>query len=184
VTFQLLSRFLVSPRTIGSIMPSSKFLVKALTAPIDWANIRTIIEFGGGTGVVTEAIAERAHPDSEVIIFENDSVLRRQLKYNFPQFHHAQDARQMQTVLKEKKVTRVDAIISSLPFANFSSQWTNELLQRVSQLLSEYGVFVQYQYSLQLRKTLLQYFQQVDVKFVPINIPPSFVYICRKGTHS
>jgi phospholipid N-methyltransferase len=184
MTLQLLSRFLSSPRTIGSIMPSSKFLVEALSSPVDWGNINTVIELGGGTGVVTEEIAKRVHPNSKVIVFENDSILSLQLKRNFPQFEHAQDAQQIQHVLREKKISHVDAVISSLPFANFPSQWTNMLLQRVSRVLSDDGVFVQYQYSLQLRKTLLQYFRQVDVKFVPINIPPSFVYICRKGIHS
>jgi phospholipid N-methyltransferase len=177
--FQLLGRFLTSPRSIGSIVPSSKFLVHALVDPIPWDKIKTVVELGGGTGVVTGEIAKRLAPDAKAIIFENDPVLSEQLKGKFPHFYHAEDAQQMRYTLQKNNISKVDAIISCLPFANFPSFLTTRILKEASHSLAPDGLFVQFQYSLQMRKRLLSHFRQVNVRFVPINIPPSFVYICR-----
>jgi phospholipid N-methyltransferase len=178
---QLLGRFLTSPRSIGSIVPSSKFLVHALVDPIPWDKIKTVVELGGGTGVVTNAIANRITTDAKAFIFENDQIFSKQLQDRFPHFHHAEDAQQMQVVLQKNNIEKVDAIISCLPFANFPSMLTKRILEEASSVLAHDGIFVQFQYSLQMKKYLLNHFGQVDVRFVPINIPPSFVYICKSS---
>lgn len=179
--FQLLERFLTSPRSIGSIVPSSKFLVHALVNPIPWDRINTVVELGGGTGVVTREIQKRMTPSTKAIIFENDPILSKQLKDRFPRFGHAEDAEQMRCIFQQNNIEKVDAMISCLPFANFPSDLTTRILHEASRALHKDGVFVQFQYSLQMRKHLLAHFSQVSVRFVPINIPPSFVYICRKS---
>jgi phospholipid N-methyltransferase len=177
--FQLLGRFLTSPRSIGSIVPSSRFLVHELVNPIPWDRIKTVVELGGGTGVVTREIQKRIAPDTKAIIFENDPILSKQLRARFPQFGHAEDAEQMRYTFQKNGIQKVDAIISCLPFANFPSFLTTRILEEASHALHDDGVFVQFQYSLQMRKQLLSHFSQVSVRFVPINIPPSFVYICK-----
>lgn len=182
--FQLLGRFLMSPKSIGSIVPSSKFLVHALVDPLPWDKIRTVVELGGGTGVVTKEIKKRILPDATAIIFENDPILSRQLQAQFPTFQHARDAEQIKDTLTKRGIKQVDAIISCLPFTNFSNDQRTRILTEANKVLSEDGVFVQFQYSLQMRKHLLSHFQQVDIRFVPINLPPSFVYICKpSGCH-
>lgn len=177
--FQLLGRFLTSPKSIGSIVPSSKFLVHALVDPIPWDKIETVVELGGGTGAVTREIQKRIAPNTKAIIFENDPILSEQLRVRFPHFGHAEDAEQMRYVLQSNGIKKVDAIISCLPFANFPSFLTTRILKEANRALHEDGVFVQFQYSLQMRKYLLAHFSQVSVRFVPVNIPPSFVYICK-----
>lgn len=177
--FQLLGRFLTSPKSIGSIVPSSKFLVHALVDPIPWDKIETVVELGGGTGAVTREIQKRMAPNTKAIIFENDPILSKQLRVRFPHFGHAEDAEQMRYVLQSNGIKKVDAIISCLPFANFPSFLTTRILKEANRALHEDGVFVQFQYSLQMRKYLLAHFSQVSVRFVPINIPPSFVYVCK-----
>ena len=42
------------------------------------------------------------------------------------------------------------------------------------------GKFVTFQYSLDLYKYLKRKYKKVEVKFVPINIPIAFVYVCTK----
>jgi phospholipid N-methyltransferase len=177
--FQLFRRFLVSPRSIGSIIPSSKYLVHALVDPLPWDKIRTVVELGAGTGVVTSEIANRIAPNAKAIIFEKDPILRRQLQSRFPSFHHAEDAGRIEDTLDEHGISQVDAIISCLPFANFPDVQRTHILNEANRVLTEEGFFIQFQYSLQMRKYLLSHFQQVDIRFVPMNMPPSFVYICR-----
>lgn len=40
--------------------------------------------------------------------------------------------------------------------------------------------FVAFQYSLQMKNMLNNYFDKVTIDFVPLNMPPAFVYYCEK----
>ncbi|WP_052186899.1 class I SAM-dependent methyltransferase [Thermoactinomyces sp. Gus2-1] len=91
------SKFMSSPRTIGSITPSSKYLVNSLLKPVNWDQTKTVLELGAGTGVVTREIANRVNHSCRVITFELDPELRRYLKNQFPRFVHCCDARNLKT---------------------------------------------------------------------------------------
>ncbi|SFJ15932.1 class I SAM-dependent methyltransferase [Thermoflavimicrobium dichotomicum] len=176
---QFFSRFILSPRTIGSITPSSKYLVNALIKPVPWHEIDTIVELGAGTGVVTEHIVKKAKPACKTIIFELDAQLRQSLQERFPHHIHCMNAEKMSDELRQLGVDQVDCIISCLPFACFSPEVRNQILDEVQKVLTPDGLFIAYQYSLQMKSTLQNRFQQVDIHFVPFNLPPAFVYTCR-----
>jgi len=42
------------------------------------------------------------------------------------------------------------------------------------------GLFIAFQYSQQMKKLLGEHFSIEKIEFVPLNIPPAFVYVCRK----
>jgi phospholipid N-methyltransferase len=172
--------FLRSPRRVGSITPSSRFLAQAMLKDVDWANTRTIVELGAGTGVFTGLIASCKHPDSLAIVFEQDTALRRLLMRKIPGLVYRSNARDLEAVLLEQRVGQVDVIISGLPFANFSPAFRQELVGIVERSLRPGGMFVTFQYSLQMKPLLTSRFKQVNVSFVPLNLPPAFVYRCIK----
>src|ERR1700730_17551934 len=62
--------FLRHPRMLGSIVPSSRFLVRRLLAPVDWSQARVIVEYGPGVGVVTWQILRNMRPDAALIVIE------------------------------------------------------------------------------------------------------------------
>lgn len=43
-----LRRFIGAPRQVGSVMPSSPYLTKAVMDKIAWENVRNIAELGAG----------------------------------------------------------------------------------------------------------------------------------------
>jgi phospholipid N-methyltransferase len=45
--------FFRHPRMLGSIVPSSRFLIKQLLEPIDWAQAHVIVEYGPCVGCIT-----------------------------------------------------------------------------------------------------------------------------------
>src|SRR3989344_5497970 len=65
-----LSAFLEKPREIGSVIPSSRFLVKELLKSVDFKNAKCIVEYGPGTGRVTKEILKRARKECKVLSFE------------------------------------------------------------------------------------------------------------------
>src|SRR5712672_597133 len=75
--------FFRHPRMLGSIIPSSRFLIKQLLQPIDWEKARVIVEYGPGVGGITAEILRRMRPDARLIAIEMNpefvSFLRKTL---------------------------------------------------------------------------------------------------------
>src|SRR6202166_1256938 len=75
--------FFRHPRMLGSIIPSSRFLIKQLLEPIDWDKARVIVEYGPGVGGITAEILRRMRPDAHLIAIEMNpefvSFLRKTL---------------------------------------------------------------------------------------------------------
>ena len=44
---------------LGSIVPSSRFLIKQLLEPINFGRARVIVEYGPGSGVITAELLRR-----------------------------------------------------------------------------------------------------------------------------
>jgi phospholipid N-methyltransferase len=86
----------------------------------------------------------------------------------------------MRKILDEIGIKKVDYVISSLPFANFSSELRSRFLELIYETLKPGGSFIAYQYSRQMKPQLQKTFSQVEISLVPFNIPPAFVYTCRK----
>ncbi|SFS76926.1 class I SAM-dependent methyltransferase [Marininema halotolerans] len=176
-------RFFRSPRQIGSVTPSSKYLVKALLDPIAWGQVDTLVELGAGTGVITQALESKLHSQAKAFIFEKDPILHSLLHQNHPTLHHVLDATEIKNTLTTHGLSHADAILSSLPFTNFSITVRNAILDQICSSLAPSGVFTAYQYSLQMKPLLNKRFRHVEIRWVIRNLLPAFVYICKDPIH-
>lgn len=173
-----LQRFLASPRTIGSITPSSPALTRAMLENVRWDKIKTVVELGAGTGVFTKAIMKEARASSRLFVFEIDGELRRKLK-NDTGLEIYEDATMMRQILTKQGIGKADLIISSIPYAVVPPEITGAVLRALRQCIEPEGLFIAYQYSLQMKKNFQEIFSAVETKFVALNIPPAFVYKCK-----
>lgn len=178
--FLFLHKFVKSPRCIGSVTPSSIFLAQAVIKPIDWNNIRSIVELGAGTGVFTGYIQRLKHPDCKGIIFEQDSEMVHRLMQIYPRLNYRYYAEELYPVIQQLGLSEVDCILSGLPFMNFPQSLRDRILDGVVNSLKPGGLFIAFQYSLQMKNQLSKRFKKIDLGFVPLNIPPAFVYYCYK----
>jgi phospholipid N-methyltransferase len=62
--------FLKHPRMLGSVIPSSRFLVNEMLGEVDWDRARVIVEYGPGVGTFTHKILKRLHPDGILVAIE------------------------------------------------------------------------------------------------------------------
>jgi len=175
-----LYKFIRKPKEIGSVVPSSSFLTRKMLANLPWNHIETLVELGAGTGVFTEFITENKKESCQIFVVEHDYDMRKNLKDKYPAFHYGAKAEKLDWLLQRHDLSQVDCIVSGLPFAAFSEFLREKIILEVSQALKPGGIFVAFQYSLQMRKTLKRHFSEVIIGFAPLNIPPAFVYYCRK----
>lgn len=175
-----LLKFIESPMQVGSVTPSSRFLTEKILEPIDWEDVRSIAELGAGTGVFTKQIHELKHPDCQVVVFEKNDKMRHQLCSDFPEAAIGEDALQLTQTLELVDIEELDCVVSGLPFALFDKNVRVRIIDEVINALKPDGIFVIFQYSLQMKNLLASKFPRVETSFVPFNIPPAFVYVCRK----
>ncbi|MEA4902624.1 class I SAM-dependent methyltransferase [Desulfitobacterium sp.] len=178
ITF--LIKFLKSPCQVGSITPSSRFLAVKMLEPIDWQAVDAVAEFGAGTGAFTKYIQAVKKQNCKVAVFEKDDKMRNMLRTLCPDLNYFKDAARLSEATRSIGLDSLDAIISGLPFALFAEDMREQIIDEAIQSLKPQGIFVAFQYSLQMKPLLSRKFSQVKISFVPRNIPPAFVYVCRK----
>ena len=178
-----LREFIRENKMVGSLTPSSRFLASKMMDTIDFSEVKVIVELGPGTGVFTRKIVEKLDKKAHLFVFELNEGFCDKLKQEFQQknVHIIHDsAEQMQNYLTELGFKSAEVVLSSLPLANFSKELRTSILNSANNVLCSNGKYIQFQYSLQAKKQLKQMFEDVKIKFTPLNIPPAFVYICSK----
>lgn len=175
-----LMKFLESSSQVGSITPSSRFLAEKMVEPIHWDQVKAVAELGAGTGVFTNHINALKSPNCKLAVFEKDEEMRDQLYTSYPDLNYFCDALKLSEKVQSIGMGPLDAVISGLPFALFEESDRDEIIDEVIRSLKPDGIFVAFQYSLQMKSLLKQKFSKVDISFVPLNIPPAFVYVCHK----
>ncbi|MBT2770649.1 methyltransferase domain-containing protein [Halomonas sp. ISL-60] len=175
-----LRSFLHSPKNVGSVIPSSRFLANNMVNQAPWPEVKAVAELGSGTGAITRYIHKQAQNLTKVLLFEMDGTMRNNLQAAYPNFSCYPNAAHLVESMKQEGLQQLDCIFSGLPFFNFEPELRNTLVDQIYKALKPGGLFIAFQYSLQMKKTLSEHFMIEKVDLVPLNIPPAFVYVCRK----
>lgn len=175
-----LKDFLLHPSRIGSITPSSSQLTKKMLSRLPWEELNTIVELGAGTGVFTKYVMEHKKHDSRFLVIEQDTLMRRILMDQFPQALFDAQAECLPRIMRGWSLPKADCIISGLPFTVIERRTRLHILAGIDRMLNDNGVFVAFQYSPHMYGTFCRIFRKVDVGFTFLNLPPAFIYVCRK----
>jgi phospholipid N-methyltransferase len=179
--------------TVASVSPSSRFLAAAMSEPLPLGRARVAVEFGAGTGVITEAMLEQLPPDATLFVFEINKRFLDCLRSNITDPRVIlidSSVDNLDIELRKYGIRKVDAVASSLGLAFLTDDHRHALFQRLSPFLHRRSVFTQYQYiyglqfdhgrvsRLDLMPLLTQYFTSVQCKIEWRNLPPAFVFTC------
>jgi phospholipid N-methyltransferase len=171
---KFISEFLKHPRQIGAVAESSPFLARKMAQQINGAT--NVVEFGSGTGSVTTEILRHLPENGRLTCFEINSHFCRHLRT-------IRDSR-LRVINDDVRnydqyVNQFDCILSCLPLGAFDRSKREQILA----LSSKSKTYIQFQYTPFLIPKLRRYFRSVEVKFVPLNLPPAFVYISKNPRH-
>ena len=177
----MFTKFLQRGRVIASFAPSSRFMARAILRDIKFADCRCIVELGAGTGPITAELLRRAGRHCRCLIVELDHDLCRHLRKRFPHADVVEaDASDLDRLLDERGIGRVDHILSGLPLPSIPTEIRERILDVSARRLTPDGSFRQltvmpWVYYRMYRR----YFQDVRFRFVPVNLPPGGVYVCK-----
>lgn len=169
-------------RTTGMIARSSRFLCRKMVKHIDWQSAQVIIELGAGDGVLTKYILEKMRPDAVLLCFEINPDFCEILRgVSDKRFHLVEDsAENLYTHLQKYGFEEADAILSAIPFISLPEELTESIVLACRNHLKIGGLFVQFHYSIHMKRFYKRIFGNVRTEFVAINIPPAFVMLCKK----
>jgi len=178
------------PTTVGAVAPSSARLAGVLASVVPSEGSPIIVELGPGTGSVSAAIDRRLPVGARHLAIELDADMVEYLRRTRPTLEVVWgDARHLSGLLAEHGVTRVDAVVSGLPWALFDAPTQAAILREVTRLIGPTGAFTTFAYlhgmpltsARRFRHTLREIFDEVVVgTTIWRNLPPAFGYICRR----
>lgn len=167
--------------TIWAISSSSKFLYKKMTNCIDFWKDINIVEFWPWDWIFTDLLLKQISNDSKIYIFEIDENFCKILKEKYKNEPRVKIFEENACNIKKYfEKDSIDYVISSLPLAFIDKFIINDILEKSKIILKKEWKFVQYQYFLQNKKQIKNFFPKIDYKFTFLNFPPAFIYICHK----
>jgi phospholipid N-methyltransferase len=182
--------FLRRPVSTGAIAPSSHWLADLMVEDMGLERADTIVELGPGTGAFTRVIARQAPAAALVLAVEANPGLAQELQPRFPRVRIVNEsAEHLPALLADAGRSHADAIVSGLPWAMFSRELQDRLLQAVVTALRPGGRFATFTYlhaswmppGRRFRKMLVSSFREVAFTRIEWrNLPPAFVYRCEK----
>ncbi|WP_327001670.1 SAM-dependent methyltransferase [Dactylosporangium sp. NBC_01737] len=185
-----LREFLRAPLTVAAVTPSGAPLTGMVTATVPGTGAPLVVELGPGTGAFTAGIQQRLAGRGHHLAIEINKRFAERLTDRYPQVDVAvADARNLREVLAVRGHHHADAIVSGLPWAAFAPSLQDDLLGAVTDSLAPHGAFTTFAYihtrwtppARRLRRSLDDRFEEVVVgRTVWANVPPAFVYSCRR----
>lgn len=150
--------------------------------PINFKEAKVIVELGAGDGVMTFEILKHMNPNTHLLCFEINpqfcEILRGIQDERFILIEDS--AEQLGAHLQRLNMPEADFIISAIPFVALPDELSESIVQGCFKVLKKNGLYIQFHYSTMIKKMYKKIFGNIDINFVPLNIPPAFVMICEK----
>lgn len=175
---QLISR----PKQVSAIAPSSRYLARAMARDLGPATGR-VVEFGPGTGRLTQGILDAGVKATDLTLFEMSDDFVSHLRGHFPgvtvHLGGAQTA-------PDHVAPGVGAVISGLPLLSMPLDLRESIVKAAFDVLAPDGIYVQFTYGPrapisddQIARLGLTYAQTAYVLF---NLPPARVFTFRRAS--
>jgi phosphatidylethanolamine/phosphatidyl-N-methylethanolamine N-methyltransferase len=175
---------LVKHGQTGGIVPSQRFLIARMIAPVPENYRGQIIELGAGNGALTLRLAARC-PEARILACEINPTLARDHRCNLEGAGlngrvelFVGSATNLLSELGQQQ--KPDFIISGIPLGNLGREKALALIDTIHQTLGEGGIYIQFQHSLLDRKKIRTSFSNLRTVPVFLNFPPAVVYYALK----
>lgn len=180
-TLLFASNFLRHPNMLGSIIPSSRFLVNQVLEPVDWGRARVLVEYGPGVGTFTAEILRRMRADAQLVAIETNQDFVRFLRRALPdpRLHVVHDsAAEVQRVLQRLGLPAPRYIISGIPLGSMPDAVRTDIAVKSRAALEPGGAFLVYQFTARALPMLRRTFGDVRRSFERRNLPPAQLFMC------
>ena len=171
--------FLKNPVMVGSIVPSSRYTIDKMLAPVDWANCKVFVEYGPGVGTFCRPVLDRLPRDGQLIVIDTNPLfidyLRRTITDSrFVAVHGS--AADVEDIVAGHGHDHADYVLSGLPFSTLPDGVGPAIAAGTYAALRKGGAFLVYQFTPRARDFMARHFTRIDSGLEFRNVPPCFLY--------
>jgi phospholipid N-methyltransferase len=173
--------FFKYPAMLGSVVPSSPFLVNDLMNQVDWDRARVLVEYGPGVGTITREILKRMRHDAHLVVIELNDDFAEYLGDNIhdPRLLVVHgSAAHVRRILAEQGLAPADYIISGIPYSTMPESLRREILEESRLALQAQGSMLVFQFTRAVLPYLKSSFGSVKLNFQLLNILPALIFHC------
>lgn len=170
--------FLRRPQTVGSVIPSSRFLERRILKFADIGRNDTVVELGPGTGGTTQALLKELGPSGKLLSIEVDwefvALLDEIGDPRLIPYHGS--AENIAEILATVGLGSPDIVISGIPFSTMPTEVGDRIVREIYNVLPAGKSFVAYQLRDRVAELATPVFGKPKVSLELINLPPMRVY--------
>ena len=167
--------FLEEPRMVGSIIPSSRFTIRKMLAPVDWERCEVFVEYGPGVGTFCQPVLDRLRRDGTLIVIDTNPLYIDYLKKHFTdsRFHAVHgSAADVVEIVEAHGHNGADYVLSGLPFSTLPDGVGPAIAKSTYDVIRPGGAFLVYQFSAKARDFMARHFKRIDSGFEFWNVLP------------
>lgn len=176
--------FLREPVMVGSIIPSSRFTVNKMLAPVKWDECELFVEYGPGVGTFCQPVLDRLKRDGTLIVIDTNPLYIDYLKRTITdsRFHAVLgSAEDVEAIVKAHGFDHADYVLSGLPFSTLPDGVGESIAAATGRVIRTGGAFLVYQFSSAARDFMQPHFATIDSGFEPLNVLPCRLFWGWKG---
>lgn len=171
--------FLEHPVMVGSIIPSSRFTIRKMLAPVDWDECKVFVEYGPGVGTFCRPVLERLRRDGLLIVIDTNPLFIDYLRATisdsrFVAVHGS--AVDVEDIVLAHGHEHADYVLSGLPFSTLPDGVGPAIAEATYHVLRPGGAFLVYQFTARARAFMARHFKHIDDGLEWLNVPPCFLF--------
>ncbi|CAG0991540.1 phosphatidylethanolamine/phosphatidyl-N-methylethanolamine N-methyltransferase [Myxococcaceae bacterium] len=176
--------FLRKPKEVGSIIPSSRFLMRRVVREARVDRAKLVVELGPGTGGSTRALLRTMRPDAKLLAIEINPRFARLISQTISDPRlvvHVGSAEDIAGALRANGLPAPDVVLSGIPFSTMPRNLGLAIIRSVHEVLRPNGRFVAYQVRDRVEILGRQVFGPGQKQTELLNVPPMRVYRWEKA---
>jgi phospholipid N-methyltransferase len=171
--------FLKNPVMVGSIIPSSDTLIRAMLAPVDWKATQVFVEYGPGVGTFCQHVLDRLPPGATYIAIDTNPDFVSYLERAFTDSRFRPilgSAADVEDIVRASGFDHADYVLSGLPFSTLPEGVGPAIASATARVLRPGGAFLVYQFRAKARDFLAPLFGRIDRAMEWWNVPPCWLF--------
>ena len=170
-----LQGFLEHPVMVGSIIPSSRFTIAKMLAPVKWDECKLFVEYGLGVGTFCRPVLERLARDGTLLVIDTNPLYIDYLRATIGDSRFVPvlgSAADVEEIVRAHGHDHADYVLSGLPFSTLPDGVGPAIAAATHRVLRPGGAFLVYQFSAKARDFMARHFRHIDSGFELLNVLP------------
>lgn len=171
--------FVRNPVMVGSIVPSSRFVINRMLGPVDWDNTKLFVEYGPGVGTFCRPVLERMRRDATLLVIDTNPQFIDYLRRTITDSRFVAvngSAADVEMIVKAHGHEKADYVLSGLPFSTLPEGVGPAIAAATHRVIRKGGAFLVYQFTPKAVSFMAKHFERIDKALEVVNVPPCFLW--------